>query len=127
MSRWLLSDSLSGRAGIALFALRALLALFFAWLAWKSISGDPGTTADFRRFGYSDSFRVLIGCLQAAGAIAILFPPLAFWGACLLGAVLAGAIVSHLRFDPPAAAVSPIVFVALLAPVAIAYRPPALR
>jgi uncharacterized membrane protein YphA (DoxX/SURF4 family) len=114
-------------AAIAFAVLRVLVALFFAYLGWKSLSGDPRTAADFRRFGYSDEFRMVVGAMQIAGAAALALPAVAFWGAALLAAVLCGAVYSHLRFDPPATLASPLVFLALIASLAIVYRPALLR
>jgi putative oxidoreductase len=114
-------------ATIALTILRFAVAAFFLMLAWKSLGGDDQVVADFRRFGYPEGFWRVAGVMQLLGGLLLLFSPVAFWGAGLLLCVLVGALVSHVRFDPPAAVISPLLFVALLAPIAITMRPAALR
>jgi hypothetical protein len=54
-------------------------------------------------------------------------PAVTWLGAGLLACILVGAVVTHVRFDPPAAAASPLVFLALVAVILVAYRPLALR
>lgn len=112
---------------VALLVLRLLLALFFAFMAGRNLSGDAALAADFARWGYADWFRQLTAWLQLAGAAALLFPPLVFAGALLLSGVLVGAIVTHLLHDPPATALSPLLFLALLLPLLVGSRPALLR
>jgi uncharacterized membrane protein YphA (DoxX/SURF4 family) len=129
MQKWMLSSEVapSGAAHVALTALRIAVAAFFAFMAWRNLSGDPAMADDFRRWGYSDGFRQLTALLQIAGALVLLVPALTWLGAGLLGCILVGAVVTHLRFDPPTAALSPLVFMALVAVLLVAYRPVALR
>ncbi len=110
-------------ASRALLALRLLLAAFFVFLAVKNLSGDLRMAEDFRRWGYSDGFRMLVGISQLVGAAALLVPGLTFLGAALLAGLLVGAIVTHLRFDPPAQALAAVVSLLLLLPLLWAYRP----
>ena len=97
-----------------ILALRLLLAVFFLFMAGKNLAGDQSMAADFSRWGYPSWFRVATACLQAVGALCLLIPALVLPGALLLGCILAGAAVTHLRFDPLQAAASPAVFLALV-------------
>lgn len=111
----------------AVTALRVLLAAFFALLAVRNLRGDAAMAADFARWGYSDAFRVATALLQITGAVLLIVPATSFYGAALLGAIMVGAIATHLAHDPPAAAVSPLVVLVLAGIVALATRPRLLR
>ena len=71
----------------------------------------------FESFGYSQGFRVLIGILEGVGAVLLLFPRLAFWGAGLLIVVMIGAAYSHLAtgLGSPFHALRNLVLLALIA------------
>jgi hypothetical protein len=56
-------------------------------------------------------------------AVCLLIPALVLPGALLLACILAGAAVTHLRFDPPMAALSPVVFLALVACLIVSHWP----
>jgi putative oxidoreductase len=111
----------------ALLALRLLLAAFFVFLAVKNLGGDVRMAEDFRRWGYSSEFRVLVAIAQLVGAAALLLPAFTFLGAALLGGLLIGAIVTHLRFDPPGHALAAVVSLILLLPLLWSYWPARLR
>lgn len=125
MSTLLSSTTLSSSR--TLLVLRVLLAAFFVYLAVKNLAGDPRMAEDFRRWSYGDGFRVAVAVAQLAGAVALLVPPLAFAGALGLAVLLLGAVVTHLRHDPPAAAVPALACLLLLLPIVWAARPPLLR
>jgi hypothetical protein len=112
---------------LAATAVRFAVAAFFLFMAWKNLSGDAQMAADFQRWGYTDSFRRLVGWVQIVGALALLAPQVCFWAGLLLVGVLLGAAVTHLRHDPPATLVSPAVFLLLVALATIPYRPPLFR
>lgn len=101
---------------LPLFLLRACLAAFFALLAYRALSSDATTAADFARWGYPPGFLFFTGVCQAVGAVLLLLPATTPYGGALLGAVLVGATLTHLRHDPISASLSPmLVGVALLA------------
>lgn len=110
-----------------LLVLRVLLAAFFVFLAVKNLAGDQRMAEDFRRWGLGDGFRTGVAVAQLAGAVALFVPPLAFAGALGLVVLLLGAVVTHLRHDPPAAAVPALACLLLLLPIVWAARPPLLR
>lgn len=111
----------------ALLVLRVLLAAFFVYLAVKNLAGDARMAEDFRRWHYGDGFRIAVAVAQLAGAAALFVPPLTFAGALGLTVVLLGALVTHLRHDPPASALPALVCLLILLPVLWAARPPPLR
>ncbi len=121
------NDAPRGAGAWMLDGLRLVVAAFFLFMAWKNLSGDEQMAADFTRWGYSPGFRRFTGVLQIVGALALSVPSICFLGGLLLAGVLAGAIVTHALHDPPAALVSPVVFVLLVAVAVLRYRPPLLR
>jgi putative oxidoreductase len=109
----------------AVLSVRILLAAFFVYVAARNLNGDEAMSADFERWGYAVWFRKLTAWLQIAGAVALLIPlpGAAFAGGALLACILVGATITHLRFDPPMAAMAPVVFLALVSVILVAYRP----
>lgn len=119
--------SLPRGATLALTALRWLLAAFFVFLAVKNLAGDATMARDFARWGFPDWFRGATAVAQVAGALLLLDVRGTFWGGALLAGVLVGATATHLRYDPPAAAISPLVVLAPTVVLGFVYRPPFLR
>lgn len=117
----------SNRTVWIITGLRILLAVFFVFMASKNLMGDQQMVSDFARWGYPGWFRLLTAVLQIVGAVLLLLPSISFYGAVLLGCILVGAIVTHLRFDPPPTTISPIVFLVLTLALALWYRPGFLR
>lgn len=109
----------------AVMGLRVLLAAFFVYVAARNLNGDEAMAADFERWGYAVWFRKLTAYLQLLGAVALLIPApgAAFAGSVLLACILVGATATHLLFDPPAAALSPLVFLVLVSVLLWAHRP----
>ena len=86
---------------IAGWIVTGLLVLEFAYAGGiKLVPGGPAT-AGFRRFGYSDEFRILIGVLEVAGAVGLMAPRLASWAAGGLAAIMLGAVYTHLSSGVP--------------------------
>src|SRR5688572_25383890 len=56
---------------------------------------NPMWVRSFERWGYPDSFRILIGIVEAAGGLMLLVPRLTSYAALLLAAVMVGAIGTH--------------------------------
>lgn len=129
MTSWIYTPDDAGSKNLDFFmtSLRFLLAAFFIFAATKNLLGDETMAADFRRFGYSNWFRIATATLQIIGALLLLRMPIAFFGGSLLTCVLVGAVWSHFRHDPPMSMLAPAAF--LLPAIAIMwhYRPPALR
>jgi hypothetical protein len=106
---------------------RVLLAAFFLFAAARNLGGDERMAADFRRWGYPDSFRALVAAVQAVAALLLLVPSTAFLGLAALAVVLVGAVGTHVLHDPVATAASPAAFLVVVAALGAYYRPPLLR
>ena len=81
---------------IALWALQILTAAAFLASGGAKLAVAGRMVETFDKIGRGQWFRYLTGFLQVAGAIALLVPGYAFYGAALLAVVMAGAVASHL-------------------------------
>ncbi len=77
----------------------APLALLFAFTSFGKLSGDPETDANFIRWGYNPTFKLVIGCLEGLGAIGLLIPRLRKWAAMGLIGIMIGAAYTHFMHD----------------------------
>ena len=105
----------------ALWVVRGLLALAFAGAGGAKLYGVPMLVESFQHIGLGQWFRYLTGVLEVLGAILILTPSLAAFGAVLLICIMIGATVTHL-FVVGGSAVPALVLLALSAVVAYAKR-----
>ncbi len=106
-----------------MIVLRYLVGAFFLFLAYKNLSGDEVMTTDFQRWQFSMWFKTFTGvCLFAAG-ILLFITPVSFYGGIMICFMMVGATYSHLKYDPLATAISPIVFLCLGAAIAFVFRP----
>ena len=94
-----------------------LLALLFVASGVPKVIGVAQVAEGFEKLGYSASFRILIGVLEAAGGIALLVPAVALYGNALLIAIMIGAIWTVISAGQSVA--PPIVVGALLVVLAI--------
>ncbi len=78
------------------WALAMLLALSFAGSGLTKLNPNQAMVERFENWGYSGSFARLIGVMETTGAILVLFPSLAAYGAGLLAVVMIGAVYTHL-------------------------------
>jgi putative oxidoreductase len=69
--------------------------------------------AGFARWGYPDSFRMLIGVLEIAGGLLLAFPATASYAAAFIGCIMVGAVGTLFMHNEPSAA--PIVWMVALA------------
>ena len=104
-----------------LWVVRGLLALVFAGAGGAKLYGVPMLVEEFQHIGAGQWFRYLTGALELLGAILILTPSLAAFGALLLICIMVGAILTHL-FLIGGSAVPALVLLALSAIVAYAKR-----
>jgi putative oxidoreductase len=81
---------------ISLWAVRALLALAFAAAGIAKLYGVPMLVEEFEHIGLGQWFRYLTGTLEILGAVVILVPSRAAFGALLLVCIMIGAIFTHL-------------------------------
>jgi uncharacterized membrane protein YphA (DoxX/SURF4 family) len=73
-----------------------LLALAFAAAGIAKLYGVPMLVEEFGHIGLGQWFRYLTGTLEILGAVVILVPSRAAFGALLLVCIMIGAIFTHL-------------------------------
>lgn len=81
-----------------IWMLSFILVIFFLNAGYKKITGNEITAGHFQEWGYAHWLLTLIGCLELAGALLILFPATATSGALLLSLIMVGAcytLLSH--------------------------------
>ena len=81
--------------------LQILLALLFAVRGFIKIMGSPNWVTRFRQWGYPQYFYLIVGIAELVGAVLLLIPGLARFGALLLTAVMVGAAGTHLLHHEP--------------------------
>ena len=102
---------------IVTWVLCIALALFFLSSAYPKLTQNPQVVDMFDKFGHSTGFMLLIGLLEALGAVLLLFPRLATWGAGILAVVMVGAAYTHIStgIGSPAMAIVALVLAAVVA------------
>jgi putative oxidoreductase len=73
------------------WVLQSLLALLFAIQGFVKLRGSPGWISLFRKWGYPDHFYFVVGLVELLGAILLVIPRLAKWGALILLVTMIGA------------------------------------
>jgi putative oxidoreductase len=90
------SNVVAGKTeNVILWVLQIATALIFLVVGGFEMIGAPETVELFERIGIGQWFRYTAGALQIAGAIVLLIPALAAWGALLLAVVMAGAVCTQ--------------------------------
>lgn len=113
-----LATGTSGRAmNIALWTLQVLVALAFLAAGSGKLLGSPDMIALFDAVGVGQWFRYVTGSLEVLGALLLVIPGKAAFGAVLLACIMAGAVVAHLTVLHTAAT-APLVLFALAALIA---------
>lgn len=117
------------RAGnIAVWVVTVLLtALFVVMAAPHKLMAAEEAIENFRHFGYGPGFLRLIGTLELAGGLLLLWPRVAGYAAGVLGVVMIGALWSHLKMGETSQAITPVVVLLLLVAIGWARRPAILR
>jgi uncharacterized membrane protein YphA (DoxX/SURF4 family) len=87
---------LSKAVNITCWVLQGLAALAFLAAGGSKLAGAPAMVDVFARLGAGQWFRYLTGALEVIGAVGLVIPRAAFYGATLLGTVMVGAVVAHL-------------------------------
>lgn len=104
-------------------ALRGALTLLFLVAAGMKLAALEFEVAGFTRFGYAPWFMYAVGVAQLAGAILLWVRGWIGLAALGLGAMMIGAVASHLRAgDPPTMALPAAVLVLVLFGLAYARR-----
>jgi uncharacterized membrane protein YphA (DoxX/SURF4 family) len=78
-----------------LWTLQVLVALTFVAAGSGKLLGNADMVALFAAVGIGQWFRYLTGSLEALGALLLIVPGKAAFGAVLLACVMAGAVVAH--------------------------------
>lgn len=78
---------------IILWSLRGLTAALFLFASFMKLTAQPMMVEEFNTIGLGQWFLYLTGALELIGGIAILMPQVSVFGAMLLLAVDAGALV----------------------------------
>jgi uncharacterized membrane protein YphA (DoxX/SURF4 family) len=106
---------------VSLWIVRGLLAFVFLGAGGAKLYGVPLMVEEFGHMGLGQWFRYFTGSLEVLGALLILLPSLAAFGALLLICIMIGATIMHLLVIG-GSAVPALVLLALSAVVAIAKR-----
>jgi uncharacterized membrane protein YphA (DoxX/SURF4 family) len=107
---------------VALWMVTVLLACLFLFAgSMKFVS--PEAARGFAEMGFPDWFRVLIAVVEIGGAVALLVPRTAVFGAAALAVVMVGAVGTLLTHGAAAQALVPAVVLVLLVLVGYARRP----
>lgn len=80
---------------VAVWVVQILLALLFALQGITKLTSAPAWVARFKAWGYPDHFYLAVGLGELVGAILLLIPRLARFGALILMAVMIGAAATH--------------------------------
>lgn len=78
------------------FATIALVGVF-AFSGITKLLGSSPMIDRFTYWGYPPWFLLVVGAAEVAGAVLVLIPKTALYGAIVLGAVMAGAVFTHIR------------------------------
>ena len=84
---------------IVLWIIALLLAFVCLRSGWLKVTGNVFWVRDFRRWGYPDWFRIVVGIAELTSMALILVPRLASYGASLFALVMLGAIFTHYAYN----------------------------
>src|ERR1700724_2757400 len=89
-------STVSGKGRVVtLWILSGLVALTFLAAGGGKLAGTAVMVEMFDKVGLGQWFRYFTALLEVAGAIGLLMPRYAFYGAVLLAIVMGGAIIAH--------------------------------
>ena len=77
------------------WTIQGILAAAFLAAGSAKLAGVPYMVDLFAQIGLGQWFRVAIGVVEVAGAVALLVPGLASIGALWLGGTMVGAVITH--------------------------------
>jgi len=118
---------MSKAKAVALWVLQVLLAGQFLLAAVPKLTSHPGIVERFRQWGYPDHFYMLVGAVEVLGALGLLIPRIAMYGAVALVTIMLGASMTHLVHQEFPRVAYTGALLLLLALVGYARRPAFLR
>ena len=118
---------MSKTKSIFLWVLQILLVALFLMASFPKLTSKPEAVERFRNYGYPDHFYLLIGALELLGAILLLIPKLAAYGASALVVNMIGASLTHLLNDEAPKVLVTGTLMILLAVIAYVRRPEFIR
>lgn len=80
---------------VVLWVMALFLALVCLRSGWLKVTDDVSWVRDFRRWGYPDWFRTLVGIVELTSMVLLIIPRSASYGAGLFAVVMLGAIFTH--------------------------------
>ncbi len=84
---------------ITVWIVQILLGALFLLAGVGKLAGGEQTVQQFRSWGYSDGFRILIGLLEMLGGAGLLIPRIAALSALGLMGIMVGAVYTHLAHN----------------------------
>lgn len=107
----------------ALWAITLLTSATFIAAAVPKMAGVGFFIERFEAWGYADWFEKAVGISEFVAAVFLIIPATSFYAALVLGAIMVGAIITHLAFGSALLAVVPAFFLGLLMIIAWVRRP----
>ncbi len=101
------------------------LTILFVAAGLPKLGSPTFMASQFEGWGYPETLRQVIGGIEVLGAIFLLIPRVAFWAACVLGAVMAGSIATHLAAGQFLMSLIPMAVLGVITYVAAKRRPQA--
>ena len=80
---------------LLLWGLSVMLILVFARAGWDKFDPGSGWSKAFNHWGYPVWFRILIGVLEVAAALMLIWPRTAAYGAAVIIVIMLGGMGTH--------------------------------
>lgn len=107
---------------VLLWAIQLLSAFVFVRIGFAKFV-HPFWIHAFAKWGYSDSFRILIGILEIAAGVLLAFPQTTVYAAALIDLILTGAVATLIvHGEPNRQVLAPIIWMVLASGLAFARR-----
>lgn len=81
---------------LAAWVIQAFLAIMFLGAASAKLAGAPALVAVFKQIGAGQWFRYVTALVEFAGAIALVVPGFALYGAAVLAITMVAAVAIHI-------------------------------
>jgi uncharacterized membrane protein YphA (DoxX/SURF4 family) len=107
---------------IVVWIVSVLLAAVYFFVGGMKLAGGQMMIDEFVRYGYAGWFMYVVGAAELTGALLLLIPRTALYGAIVLSVVMIGAMYTHLTHQEAPNALGPLVLFILLLFVAASRR-----